>query len=74
MFTVYMKRITADDSINTRYIHEYNLSKPFDISTRVYAGDNERCNLTGTTNNVNYYIHDLEFSNDGMKLIVTQTR
>ena len=74
MFTVYMKRITADDSINTRFIHEYNLSKPFDISTRAYAGDNERCTLTGTTNNVNYYIHDLEFSSDGMKLIVTQTR
>ena len=28
---------------------------------------------TGTTNNVNYYIHDLEFSSDGMRLIVTET-
>ena len=24
---------------------EFNLSTPFDISTRTYAGDSERCNL-----------------------------
>ena len=71
MFTAYMKRVGGD---GTRYIREYNLSKPFDISTRVYAGDSERCNLTGTINNANHFIHDLEFSNDGMKLIVVQSR
>ena len=71
MFTAYMKRVGGD---GTRYIREYNLSKPFDISTRVYAGDSERCNLTGTINNSNHFIHDLEFSNDGMKLIVVQSR
>ena len=71
MFTAYMKRVGGD---GTRYIREYNLSKPFDISTRVYAGDSERCNLTGTINNSNHFIHDLEFSSDGMKLIVVQSR
>ncbi len=71
MFTAYMKRVGGD---GTRYIREYNLSKPFDISTRVYAGDSERCNLTGTINNANHFIYDLEFSNDGMKLIVVQSR
>ena len=71
MFTAYMKRVGGD---GTRYIREYNLSKPFDISTRVYAGDSERCNLTGTINNANHFIYDLEFSSDGMKLIVVQSR
>ena len=27
------------------FIDEYNLSTPFDISTAVYAGDDERCVL-----------------------------
>ncbi len=81
MFTAYMKRIAADNSITQRYIREYNLSTPFDISTRVYAGDSERCHLTdGNTvsggliaANNNYFIHDLEFSHDGLKLIVVQS-
>jgi hypothetical protein len=34
---------------DTRFIEEYNLSTPFDISTRVSAGDSERCKLTGVT-------------------------
>jgi hypothetical protein len=33
---------------DAHYIQEYNLSTPYDISTRVYAGDSERCELTGT--------------------------
>ena len=81
MFTAYMKRIAADNSITQRYIREYNLSTPFDISTRVYAGDSERCHLTdGNTvsggliaANNNYFIHDLEFSHDGLKLIIVQS-
>ena len=48
------------------YIEEYNLSKPYDISTRVYAGNSERCELTGTTTDNQYEIYDLEFSSDGM--------
>ncbi len=70
MFTAYMKRVGGD---GTRYIREYNLSKPFDISTKVYAGDSERCNLTGTTNNSGFFIYDLEFSSDGKKLLVVQS-
>ena len=27
------------------FIYEYNLSTPFDISTKTYAGDDERCDL-----------------------------
>ena len=46
MFTSYNKRLGGDD---TRFIEEYNLSTPFNISTRVSAGDSERCKLTGVT-------------------------
>ena len=48
------------------YIEEYNLSTPYDISTRVHAGNSERCELTGTVANSNYTIYDLEFSSDVM--------
>ena len=52
------------------YIEEYNLSTPYDISTRVYAGDSERCELTGTAADNNFTIYDLEFSSDGMKFFI----
>ena len=64
MFTSYRNK-DGDDY----YISEYNLSTPYDISTRVYAGDSERCHLTdGNTvsggliaANNNYFIHELFF-------------
>ena len=68
LFTVYNTKASGDYS----HVSEYNLSTPFDISTRTYAGDDERCILnssdttTGPINNV----FDLEFSNDGTKLFV----
>ena len=40
------------------YIQEYNLFTPYDISTRVYAGDSERCELTGTTAHNGSTIYD----------------
>jgi len=70
MFTSYNKRLGGDD---TRFIEEYNLSTPFNISTRVSAGDSERCKLTGVTANVNYEIFDITFSSDGMKFFVAQS-
>ena len=57
---------------NPHYIQEYNLSTPYDISTRVYAGDSERCELTGTRTGNQYQIYDLEFSSDGMKFFTLQ--
>ena len=70
MFTSYNKRLGGDD---TRFIEEYNLSTPFNISTRVSAGDSERCKLTGVTASVNYEIFDITFSSDGMKFFVAQS-
>ena len=68
MFTSYAQ----EDSSGADYIQEYNLSKPYDISTRVYAGNSERCELTGTTTIHQYEIYDLEFSSDGMKFFTLQ--
>ncbi|MDA9985494.1 secretion protein, partial [Candidatus Pelagibacter sp.] len=70
MFTSYNKRLGGDD---TRFIEEYNLSTPFNISTRVSAGDSERCQLTGVTANVDFHIFDITFSSDGMKFLVAQS-
>ena len=54
------------------FINEYNLSTPYDISTRTYAGNNERCETgSGSDGTETQYIHDLEFSSDGMKLFTT---
>ena len=68
MFTSYAQ----DGCDQSHYIQEYNLSTPYDISTRVYAGDSERCELTGTTTDNQYEIYDLEFSSDGMKFFTLQ--
>ena len=43
MFTSY-----AQMNGSAFYIQEYNLSTPYDISTRAYAEDSERCELTDT--------------------------
>ncbi len=40
MFTIYRKAVS--DNKKT-HVNEYNLSRPFDVSSRVYAGNDERC-------------------------------
>ena len=66
MFTSYFQK-DGDDY----YIREYNLSTPYDVSTRVYAGDSERCLIDASGGDADVYtsggMHDLEFSSDGMK-------
>ena len=54
------------------YIQEYNLSTPYNISTRVYAGDSERCLLDSVYSSGSIY--DLEFSSDGMKLFTVSRK
>ena len=55
-------------------LNEYNLSTPYDISTRTYAGNDERCELNsesdGSGNGPSTGVFDIEFSNDGMKVFV----
>ena len=70
LFTVYHTKASGDYT----HVSEYNLSTPFDISTRTYAGDGERCilNSSDTTTGPIDYVYDLEFSNDGTKFFVVR--
>ena len=71
LFTSYSFQPT-DAPNDHHFINEYNLSTPYDISTRTYAGNNERCETgSGSDGTESQYIHDLEFSSDGMKLFTT---
>ncbi|QIZ21357.1 autotransporter outer membrane beta-barrel domain-containing protein [Candidatus Pelagibacter giovannonii] len=67
MFILYRQDILDDNKFDT-LINSYNLSRPFDVSSRVYAGDSERCIITevgddGPEPKQGQY--DLEFSSDG---------
>ena len=64
MFISYAQKF---DGSSTHFINEYNLTIPYDVSSKAYAGDSERCVLTGTDGNT---IYDLDFSSDGMRLFV----
>ena len=64
---------------NGHRVNEFNLSTPYDISTRTYAGDSERCNLDeipkennqfAAPDNKQHTVYDLELSHDGTKLFV----
>ena len=68
MFASYGGNATGE---STKALNEYNLTTPFDISTRVYAGDDERCVLSGPEFSL-LGLYDLEFSSDGMKLFLAQ--
>ena len=70
LFTVYHTKASGDYT----HVSEYNLSTPFDISTRTYAGDSERCilNSSDTTTGPIGDVYDLEFSNDGTKFFVAR--
>ena len=57
---------SSANKTNPGLIMEYNLSIPYDISSRSYAGDAERCTMTEVENTV----YDLEFNHDGTKLFV----
>ena len=62
----------SPDTGDFSHVSEYNLSIPFDISTKTYAGNGERCILDngdgdfGPTD----WMHGLKFSHDGMMLFV----
>ena len=66
MFVLYQQQ---KDNSNTdpRFVDEYNLSTPFDISTASYAGDSERCELDdGTSDTTKRRVFDLDFTKDGL--------
>ena len=57
---------SSANKTNPGLIMEFNLSTPYDISSRSYAGDGERCTMTEVVKTV----YDLEFNHDGTKLFV----
>ena len=70
MFVLYQQQ--KDGSSNPRFVDEYNLSTPFDISTASYAGDSESCELDdGTSGNDFRRIFDLKFTDDGLSFFHT---
>ena len=70
MFVLYQQQ--KDGSSNPRFVDEYNLSTPFDISTASYAGDSESCELDdGTSGNDFRRIFDLDFADDGLSFFHT---
>ena len=65
MFVSHANKATGE---SYQAIYEYNLSTPYNSSTRTYAGDSERCTLGDGTNGIatDATLYDLEFSSDGM--------
>ena len=58
---------------NIDFIYEYNLSTPFSISTKTYAGDDERCDLDvgdGEYGQDPVNVGDMAFSSDGLKIFI----
>ena len=79
LFTSSAQPDSFGDRDNGHRVNEFNLSTPYDISTRTYAGDSERCNLDeipkannlfDAPDNKEHTVYDLEFSHDGTKLFV----
>ncbi len=67
----------GDEEEPTHKLNEYNLSTPYDISTRTYAGNDERCELNSESDGSgngpsSARVMDIEFSNDGMKVFVVE--
>ena len=73
MFTVTQRKVSAISSVYA-HINEYDLSTPFNVSTKTYASDDEVCILNSgdTTSGPISAITDLEFSNDGLMLFVSR--
>jgi len=57
---------SSANKTNHGLIMEYNLSTPYDISSRSYAGNGERCTMAEVT----LTPYDLEFNHDGTKLFL----
>ena len=79
LFTSSAQPDNFEDRDNGHRVNEFNLSTPYDISTRTYAGDSERCNLDeipkannlfAAPDNKEHTVYDLELSHDGTKLFV----
>jgi len=65
MFTIYR---ASESDAKKSHINSYSLSRPFDVSSRVYASNDERCIIEKVGSNgpeTGQGKYDLEFSSDG---------
>ena len=72
MFVSYAQ-VDATETV-TRHIVTFNLSTPYDISTKTFAGDSERCVFNLDTGDQGQQLYDLEITSDGMKILVASRR
>ncbi len=62
-------KVFTSSANDRRFINEFSLSIPYDISSKTYVGDSERCNMGEDILN-NDTPYDLEFSNNGMHFFI----
>ena len=70
---MFVSTSASTGNANIDFIYEYNLSTPFDISTKTYAGDDERCDLdvgSGQYGLNPSNVGDMAFSSDGLKIFI----
>ena len=70
---MFVSTSASTGNANIDFIYEYNLSTPFDISTKTYAGDDERCDLdvgSGQYGLDPKVAGDMAFSSDGLKIFI----
>ena len=72
MFVSYAQ-VDATETV-PRHIVTFNLSTPYDISTKTFAGDSERCVFNLDTGDHGQQLYDLEITSDGMKILVVSRR
>ena len=72
MFVSYAQ-VDATETV-PRHIVTFNLSTPYDISTKTFAGDSERCVFNLDTGDQGQQLYDLEITSDGMKILVVSRR
>ena len=73
MFVSYAQidaKVGATEATTPRHIVTFNLSTPYDISTKTFAGDSERCIFNFDNEDRNHQLYDLELTSDGMKILV----
>ena len=58
---------SSANSPDNQFINEFSLSIPYDVSSKTYTGDSERCDMGGRMESTPY---DLEFSSDGMRFFI----
>ena len=60
-------KVFTSSANDMEYVNEFSLSIPYDVSSKTYTGDSERCHMGERIENT---VYDLEFSSNGMHFFV----